>query len=501
MILSGRRLAALASILLLAACTDMGEAEEGAPGGEASADSAAMLPMNLAELADRWTGDLDGMVERRTIRVLTVHGDGFYYLDGASQRGVTYELAREFERWINRRHGSRSRPVNVVVFPVTLDRLLPLLEAGYGDIAAAGLTITDDRAERVAFSDPIVRDVHEILVTGPAAPPIEDLGGLAGRELLLRPGSSYDESVSRLSDSLRAAGREAVDVGYVNPRLDDETLLRIVAAGGLPWVVVDDFKASFWAGVLSQLEPRDDLVLREGGQLAWALRRGSPELLAAVNEFVRGHRQGTLIGNVLLQRYLQHDGWITGALPGNRDPAFQRVSDLFREYGRRYGFDWRALTAQAYQESRLRQELRSDRGAVGIMQVLPTTAADLGISDVTELENNVHAGTAYMAHLRDTYFAEPALDSLNRYLFTLAAYNAGPNRLQRLRERSREAGLDPDVWFGNVELTAARSVGRETVQYVAEVTRRYLAYRLVDEQWERGTNGADGVGATPAAAR
>jgi membrane-bound lytic murein transglycosylase MltF len=139
------------------------------------------------------------------------------------------------------------------------------------------------------------------------------------------------------------------------------------------------------------------------------------------------------------------------------------------------------LTALAYQESGLDQSVRSRAGAVGIMQILPSTAADpnVGIADIHLLENNIHAGTRYLAFLRDRYFSGGELDQLNQWLFTLAAYNAGPGRVAQLRREATGLGLDPDEWFDNVELAAARRVGRETVQYVADIYKYYVAYTRI----------------------
>jgi membrane-bound lytic murein transglycosylase MltF len=197
-------------------------------------------------------------------------------------------------------------------------------------------------------------------------------------------------------------------------------------------------------------------------------------------------QKGTLTGNVVLNRYLKQAEWARNALAGEEGERFERTVGLFREYGERYGFDHLMLTALAYQESRLDQSLRSKAGAIGIMQMLPSTAADpnVGIADISTLENNIHAGTKYLRFLRDRYFSDPAIDPINQTLLTFAAYNAGPARVQQLREEAARTGLDPDVWFGSVEHVAARRVGRETVQYVANIAKYYVAYRLASRHLE-----------------
>ena len=142
------------------------------------------------------------------------------------------------------------------------------------------------------------------------------------------------------------------------------------------------------------------------------------------------------------------------------------------------------VAAQGYQESGLDQSARSGAGAIGIMQLLPSTAADpnVGIPDIEEIDNNIHAGTKYLRFVRDRYFDDPAVDDFNATLLTFAAYNAGPARVRQLRAEAAEVGLDPNIWFDNVEVIAAKRIGRETVQYVSNITKYYVAYRLIVNQ-------------------
>jgi len=433
------------------------------------------------ELDQEWVGDLDGMVERGVVRALVVYSLGQYFLDGATQRGATYEALAEFESFLNARLGRRTVKVPVLIIPVQRDELFPALERGLGDLAAANLTITEGRLASVDFSDPLLTGVRELVVTGPAAPwTLASLDDLAGREICARRSSSYWESLAKLNEDFRSRGLKPVEVTPAEEFLQDEDLLDMVNAGLLPATIVDSHKAAFWARILDKVEVHEDLAVRTGGQIAWAFRKGSPQLAEAVNAFVRQHKQGTTTGNVVLNRYLKQTKWALNALAGEDRARFERTVGVFKEYGDRYGFDHLMLTALAYQESRLDQSLRSKAGAVGIMQVLPSTAADpnVGISDITTLENNIHAGTKYLRFLRDRYFSDPAIDPINQSLFSFAAYNAGPARVAQLREEASRGALDPNVWFGNVEHVAARRIGRETVQYVSNIAKYYVAYRL-----------------------
>jgi membrane-bound lytic murein transglycosylase MltF len=226
----------------------------------------------------------------------------------------------------------------------------------------------------------------------------------------------------------------------------------------------------------------DAIPLREGGAIAWAVRKDAPGLTEVVSEFARSHRVGTLTTNVFLERYLSDNVWVRNPIAGEGRQRFEEAVALFRSYGDRYGFDHLMLTALAYQESQLDQSMRSRAGAVGVMQIKPETAADpnVGITGIDQLEDNVHAGTRYLAFIRDRYFSGPEIPPLDRHLLAFAAYNAGPARVAGLRKEAAENGLDPNRWFGNVEVIAARRIGQETVQYVSNIAKYYVAYSRVE---------------------
>ena len=474
---------------------DSGQSENLGQSDQAVADSAAPmisgvvtpteqgLPDDLRFIDNVWLGDLDEMVERRVIRVLTVFSRGWYFLDGPDQRGVTYEAVKRFEEAINERFETGNLRVHVVIIPVARERLLPALAGGYGDIAAGNLTITPEREEVVDFADGWNLEVDEIVVTGPSAPPLSDLDALGGQTIHVRRSSSYYNSLVALNQRFLASGISEVELVDTADHLEDDDLLEMVNAGLLPMVVVDSHKATFWAQIFDAIELRPDLAVRRGSQIAWALRKGTPQLREVVNEFVRENRRGTLMGNIILNRYLRDTDWVQNSYVSEGLERFSEMVGLFRRYGDEYGFDWVMVAAQGYQESRLDQSLRSRAGAIGVMQLLPSTAADanVGIPDITVLENNIHAGVKYLRFLRDRYFDDPMLDAFNASLLSFAAYNAGPGRVARLRAEAEESGLDPNVWFNNVEVIAAKRIGRETVQYVSNVYKYYVAYRLISQ--------------------
>jgi len=442
----------------------------------AGIDGAALLGF----VDESWTGDLDGMLERGFVRVLTVYNPLFFSFDGVEQRGLDVEMAQALEAWLAEKYRRKGRPpLHVVMIPVPRDGILPALIDGRGDLAAANLTITPGRRALVDFSIPVYPDVSELVVTGPAADPVSSLDDFTRTTLWVRPSSSYHEHLMALNSKREADGRRPLIVRAADERLEDHDLLEMVNAGLLPAIVVDSHKAAFWAQLFDGIAVHEDIAVNTGGSIAWAMRKDSPMLLEAANRFLRSHRKGTLVGNVLLARYLGEPDWIDDALSGEGSARYEEVIRVIRRYAGEYDFDWRMIAAQAYQESRLDQAKVSPAGAVGVMQILPATAADpnVGIEGIDELGANVHAGVKYLRFLRDRYFNAPEIAPLDRVLFSLAAYNAGPAAIARARRRAGAMGFDADRWFGHVEVAAARAISREPVTYVRNIYKYYVAYK------------------------
>jgi len=432
-------------------------------------------------------GDFDEMAKKRQIRVLVAYSKTFYFLDRGRQRGISHDLLKEFEKFVNKKLKTKTLKVNVVFIPVQRDELIPGLTKGLGDMAVANLTITPERRKQVDFSDPMLSRVKEVLVTGPAAPPVTKIDDLAGREIHVRKSSSYYESLLALNASFKKTGKQPIQLIAADETFEDEDLLEMVNAGLIPMIVMDSHKAQFWTQIFDKIQVHSDIAVRTGGEIAWAFRKNSPQLKAVVNEFVKGNKKGTLIGNMMFKRYLKSTKYVKNSLSKQELEKFEAMVQLFEKYAATYNFDYLMMAAQAYQESGLDQSKKSHVGAVGVMQVLPSTAADrnVNVSEILKLENNIHAGTKYMRFIVNRYYKDEPIDNLNKMLFAFASYNAGPAKVKRLRNKAAKMGLDPNVWFHNVEVAAAKVIGRETVQYVSNIYKYYLAYRMVVDQTER----------------
>ena len=444
-----------------------------------------LLPEEFSAVTEPWHGDLDGMAERHAIRVLVVGGGPqFFYLNG-KPRGIMVELLIQFQKLLNEELGRGLHAVEIIPMPVSRDRLIPALIAGQADLIAADLTITQHRSELVDFSIPLARDVDEVLVFSPeSSVGIGSIDDFAGRSVYVRESSSFFEHLTALNKDFAARGLDPIHIESANELLRTQDILEMVNAGLVDATVLNEYQAKYWRQIFPDVEVRDDLVTNSGGEIAWVFRKGSPELAESVNKFVRQHREGTLIGNVLIKRYLENAQWVHDAASDDSLERLRPILDLFRIGGETASLDPLMLVAQAYQESKFDHNTTSPAGAVGMMQIKPSTAADknVGIDDVSSLSNNIRAGAIYMRFLMDRYFADDDMQGVHQWLFALAAYNAGPAKIQRIRRQAAAEGHNPNRWLENVELVAARQIGRETVNYVRNIFKFYIAYRMA---WEK----------------
>ena len=443
----------------------------------------AAIPAELRGTADKpFTGDLDRMIPRRLIRVGVPFNRTFYFIDRGQQRGLSYEYLMLFQDALNKKLGTGALKVHVLMLPMSRDALLPSLRDGKVDLVAAQLTITPERLKLVDFSNPTRSGVNEVVVTGPNSPPVTKLDDLSGRTVMVRKGSSYYASLQAFNARLKSQGKPPVIVDAAPESLEDDDLLEMLNAGLIPATVVDSYLADYWKQVFPDLTIHSGLTLRTGGNLAVAIRKNSPKLAAELNAFIAGHGLNSAIGRTLSKRYLQSTSYVKDAAADTERRKLKNTVALFQRYGDEYSFDYMLMAAQGYQESRLDNNAASPVGAIGVMQLMPETGKEQGVGDVHQLDPNIHAGVKYMRYVRDRYFEDQPMDDLNKALFTFAAYNAGPGRIRQLRSEAELRGLNPNIWFGNVEQIASERIGRETVTYVGNIYKYYLAYRLMDDE-------------------
>jgi membrane-bound lytic murein transglycosylase MltF len=320
-----------------------------------------------------------------------------------------------------------------------------------------------------------------VVVSGPASPTVSSVDELAGKEIFVRKSSSYYESLVALNLRFATEKKPAVIIKEVPETLEDEDLIEMVNAGLIPIIIVDNHVADFWKQVFPEITVHDGIAVRAGGNIAWAIRKGSPLLKAAVDDFLARHSKGTKVGNEVLARYFKNAKYVKDAASESERKKFLALVQYFQNYGDKYDVDWFLMAAQGYQESQLNQSARSRMGAIGIMQVMPATGKELGVGNIAEVEANIHAGIKYMRWMIDQYYGNEPMTNLDKALFAFASYNAGAGRISQMRKEAAIRGLDPNVWFHNVEYVAAEKIGAETVTYVSNIYKYYIAYRLITE--------------------
>jgi membrane-bound lytic murein transglycosylase MltF len=491
-----------AVLFVVATATTCSRQKEAATAGAAtsaaaspSADEASIpdtaspydaLPESVRRVMDKpFTGDLDDMVKRRAIRVAVTFNRTHYFIDKGQERGLTFESLKQFEKDLNADLKTGNLKVHVVILPMSRDQLYPALTSGKADMVAAMVTVTPEREKLVSFSEPTRRNVSEVVVTGPGAPPIATVDDLSGQQVFVRKGSIYAESLVSLNTKMKTRGKPPAVITPVPEVLEDDDLLEMVNAGLAPITVVDDYLAEFWSRVFTAITVHSDIPVRSGGTLAVAFRKENPKLREVINAWIRKQDKSDAFRNVIERRYLENVKYAKNAMAATERQKLAAVVDLFKKYGARYKLDYLLMAAQGYQESTLDQNARSPVGAIGVMQIMPPTGKELNVGDIRQIEANIHGGVKYMRFMMDEFYADEPMDDLNKALITFASYNAGPGRIRQLRRETEKRGLNPNVWFGNVERIASERIGRETVTYVSNIFKYYISYRLSTEQAER----------------
>ena len=431
-------------------------------------------------------GDLDVMLKKRHIRVLVLPSQVMYHVDKGKKSGVYYEMMKEFEKSINKHYPSKNKHLkkHVIFVPVSREELIPALIAGRGDIAVADLAITPKRKERIDFSEPYYHHVNEVLVTGPKSPTIKSIEDLSGKEVFVNTASSYHEHLEQINARFAKEGLAPMVLKSIPKELENDDLLEMVNAGLIGITVTYEHQGALWSQVLKNIVLHKDIPIKTDLSFGWMMRKGSPLLMKEANRFMKSHKQGTLFGNILINRYTNKKRFVEYATSKKDLEQFQKVIDLFKRYSTQYDLNYLLMVAQGYQESHLNQKKRSPVGAIGIMQLMPATGKEMNVGDIRKIEQNIHAGHKYLRFLMDRYYKNEPMDELNKTLFAFASYNAGPARIRKLRKIAKERGLNPNIWFNHVEMIAAEKIGNETVTYVSNIFKYYVSYKLMNEQKE-----------------
>jgi membrane-bound lytic murein transglycosylase F len=422
----------------------------------------------------KYVGDLDELKKRKVIRVITRNAATTYFLHKGEQLGFEYELADYFAKSL----GLRME----IVVPPTRGDLIRYLNEGLGDVIAAGMTATPERAREVTFSKPY-NHVSELLVARTRAECPADVKGLAGRSIHVRPSSSYAVTLEQIRQS-------GVDLKVVpeDEELETETILGRLADKEIPLTVADSNIFEL------EMTYRNDLVscfpLGEPQDIAWAVRKDSPLLQAAVDGFVKKDYRG-LFYNIVVKKYFKNPKSVQTEAKRLKQGELSPYDAPVRQHSAKYDLDWRLMVSQMYQESHFDPAARSWVGALGLFQMMPPTAKEMALGDVTIPDIGIQAGIKYMSRLIGEF--DSGLKIKDRIRFAQASYNAGKGHVLDARRLAEELKLDPDKWFGNVEKAMVLLAqpkyakqarhgycrGGEPVAYVSMIQTRYEAYAKI----------------------
>jgi membrane-bound lytic murein transglycosylase MltF len=413
-----------------------------------------------------WTGDFDGMLARGRIRMLVPYSRTLFYVENGKEHGLTADLAHDFETYLNQRHAKelKGKHLTVALIPTTRDKLLSGLTDGMGDISGGNLTATPARTQMADFVAPTEEaPTRELLISSPGAPAVPTINDLSGRKVNVRQASSYLESLNDLNDRLGAVNRTAVQIVPMPDALEDEDVLELLNAGLFDFTVVDSWKAKLWAQTVPNIRVHDDIVLRSGGMIGWAIRKQSPKLQAEIEGFYKTASKQGLI-EARLANYQARLKEFASSATGSASSRLDRAVTLFRNQGKKYAFDPLMLTAEGFTQS-------------GSHTADAAAAPQSGV----EFEQNVAAATKYLDNLMSTTFPDAKFSDTDRTLFAFASYKAGAENIARMRTEAAKRGLDPNVWFNNVEQVTAEKMGMETTAYVRSILKYDVAYKLINE--------------------
>ena len=442
---------------------------------------------DLVVRASPHKGDLDEMDQRRVVRALVTFNRASFFFDNGRPRGMTYDALVDFEKFLNRKLHPKDttgkEKINVVLIPTTFGKAAADLQNGNGDLIAAAVYITEERKKIFDFV-PLASSMHDVVVAGPDAPPLASLEDLSGKQVYLFKNSISWENLTELNKKLSAAKKPEINVIAADGNLERDDLVEMAHVGLVQYTVTPSFTPELWKNVFADLRIYGDFPVTDKMDAGWAVRKDSPKLGAMLEEFASTHREGTAYFAQLANTYLKSGRFIKNNENAESVKRFNQMKGLFQKYASQYQFPWMLIAAEAYQESGLNQEAKSAVGAIGVMQVMPATAASspVNIPDVTKVDPNIHAGVKLLKFIRDDYFKSDPMNPLNKTLMTLAAYNAGPGRIKQCRQLAADMGLNPNVWFKNVEYAVAKKVGAETVGYVSNIYKYYLGWKLMTER-------------------
>lgn len=453
--------------------------------------------------------DLDGIKEGGTLVVLAPYNSTTYFLYRGEPMGYEYELLQAF---------ARERGVALKMKVVTDQKsLYSMLNSGDGDIAAARLVPTAEDKAHVAFTRALYRT--EPALVQQEVPPAESKmpeaakkalqpapdeklpeemelqarrvkrpAQLAGETVHLPEKSPYESTLVELADEISGD----IHVVELGGKMGDEALAQKVAKGEIEFTVMQENVAELKEAEFKNLKVRP--VVGRPHPVAWAVRQNSPALLADLNAWIEEKQTGALFDRLYKKYFVDRKSHIERASSDYLTSATGKLSeydDLLKRYAAEVGWDWRLLASQAYQESRFKPAARSWAGATGLLQLMPRTAKEFGVSDLSDPEQNVQGAVKFLRWLSE-YWGGRIDDEGERLKFVLASYNTGAGHVEDAQRLTEKYGGDTQKWEHVAYWLLQKSTqqystdpvvkfgfcrGVEPVTYVSSILGRFERYK------------------------
>ncbi|MCV9919914.1 transglycosylase SLT domain-containing protein [Pseudomonas sp. BT-42-2] len=397
--------------------------------------------------------------------------------------GIEYHRLRALEHYLNGRE-REGQLIQVKLIPRAKEQLLGALARGEGDLAAPGELLDPGVVRGVSTSAPVLDQVPLLLVGRKGERSFSRVEQLSGRTIALTTASAAGALIQDINEQLALRKRAPIKIEWVDPSLAIEDVLEMVQAGIYHLTVVERPIAQRWARVMPRLRVDTRLKLGEPQAMRWYVGRDAHQLLATVDRFLAGYRapdnQDAAFERIYRRQYRVHN-----PLARKDRQQLQTLRAVLQKHGQAQQIDWLNLAALAFKESTLNPAARGMGGAHGLMQITPSAAQRVGVSNTTTVDGNVQASARYLALIRRKFFASPKLNERERMAFILAAYNLGPERVQAMRAEARRRGLNGNQWFFQTERIAMEQVGMGPVNFVNSVNKYFLAFNRERAALER----------------
>ncbi|MCK0543073.1 transglycosylase SLT domain-containing protein [Pseudomonas syringae pv. aptata] len=444
-----------------------------------------LLPLLPLQASARQTGpevvqhtvqvrDLPAIRSSKVLRVLVNQSRNSSGDVKGQEIGVEYHRLQAFEQYLNS-HSRAGQKITIKVIPKAKNQLPTALQRGEGDMIAPGELLDVSDAKGIQASAPIVHDVPLVLVGVRGQRSVRRVDQLSGKTLSLPTGSAADEALHQVNRQLELRKLPLAKIEWVDPSLAVEDVLEMVQAGIYPMTLVEQPIAERWARIMPKLRIERGLTLQTHGDISWFVRDNATQLRASVDDFLKDYKPSAQQDQVFANAY-KNTYKVNNPLVRNNLQRLEQLRPMLQRHADAQGMDWLDLAALAFKESKLDPSAKGSGGATGLLQITPSAAKSVGVPSIQSADDNIRAGSRYMALIQRKYFSSNRVNERERMAFVMAAYNLGPERVQGMREEARRRGLNPNQWFFQTERVAMEQGGANVVAFVNSVNKYYLAF-------------------------